>query len=561
MSTFAAYGIEVPPGARGEIKVRCPKCAHTRKPQHQREKDLSVNVEKGKFKCWHCDFAGGLEDGITPRERYVSPTPLVTVRTDQERMYAWFAARGIDRDVVDRNGVTTHTTNRGVAIAFPHYRDGVHVHTAFRLLGREKKCWQDKGTERIFWGLDDDPEATQVLICEGHPDKLAWNMAVDLPVWSVPDGAGVGDGKMTYLTSAADRLERMERVYLAMDADKDGQAALHELARRIGISKCWIVTYPEGCKDANEVLLSEGAVSSLSACLHNSKPYPVDGIYTVSSTRSAVDEYLAFGADEGVRIGLPHLDRLYRPRLGTVTVLTGISGHGKSEWLDQIMVRIARAHDWAFAIFSPENMPVHEHAVELAEILLHKRHEQFGEHELDLVWDFLDDHFVYILPESYTIDAILERMRVAVLRHGVRGCVLDPWNMIESERPKDITETEYVSVVMTKLTKFAQQNGVHVWLVAHPAKYDNYSAREKEPKPNLNDIASSGNFRNKCDYGVVIWRDIYDAREPAQVLVQKVRHRSTGTTGHCFYRLDPQTRTLEEVEDPRRLTVMARSAS
>ncbi len=558
MTTFADFGIAIPLGSRGEIDVMCPKCGgiNRTKRANQKKRTLSVNVEKGVWECHHCEWKGGLKQSnpfATQSREYNGPAPIVSVFNAQERMYQWFEQRGISREVVDRNRVTTHQTDKGVAIAFPHYRNGEHVHTAFRALSAKKVMWQDSGTERIFWGLDDiKPTDRSVVICEGHPDKLAWDQALvnSVPVLSIPDGAGLGDSKLSYLSSAANIFQRMNRVYLALDDDEPGQELMHELARRIGIDKCFITTYIDGCKDANDVLLLDFGADKLRQLHDASRPYPVDGIFTASSVRDDMEQYIAFGPDTGVTSGFDGLDKLFRPRQGMVTLISGISGHGKSEFMDQLALAYAKRHRWPFAIFSPENLPMHEHLIEMAETLLQKSYKQMQVDELDLVMPFLDEHFIFIYPEKYAIDAILDRMRVAVLRNGVKACIIDPYNMIEHARPKDMSETEYVSEVMTKLSKFAQANGVAVFLIAHPAKFDNYSKREEEPKPTLNEIAGSGNFRNKCDAGLIIWRDIYNETMPAQCMVQKIRHKATGKTGIWYFRLDHQTRQMVETSAP-----------
>ena len=61
--------------------------------------------------------------------------------------------------------------------------------------------------------------------------------------------------------------------------------------------------------------------------------------------------------------------------------------------------------------------------------------------------------------EAPTIEAILEKARAAVMRHGIRGLVIDPYNEIEHRRPVNMTETEYVSQLLGKVKRFAQHHG------------------------------------------------------------------------------------------------------
>lgn len=51
---------------------------------------------------------------------------------------------------------------------------------------------------------------------------------------------------------------------------------------------------------------------------------------------------------------------------GELTIVTGLSNSGKSEWLDALTVNLARQHGWRIAVCSLENTPV-EHGRKLME--------------------------------------------------------------------------------------------------------------------------------------------------------------------------------------------------
>jgi hypothetical protein len=56
---------------------------------------------------------------------------------------------------------------------------------------------------------------------------------------------------------------------------------------------------------------------------------------------------------------------------GEVTLVTGVPNSGKSEWLDALIVNLAEAHGWRFALASMEKAPVH-HVRQLVEKRLRK---------------------------------------------------------------------------------------------------------------------------------------------------------------------------------------------
>lgn len=42
-------------------------------------------------------------------------------------------------------------------------------------------------------------------------------------------------------------------------------------------------------------------------------------------------------------------------------------------------------------------------------------------------------------------------------RHGVRGVVIDPYNEVSHARQREVSETDFVSVLLSKVKRFAQQ--------------------------------------------------------------------------------------------------------
>lgn len=46
----------------GQARATCPECTPNRKPEHRREKDLSVNLTDQTWFCHHCSWAGRIAD-------------------------------------------------------------------------------------------------------------------------------------------------------------------------------------------------------------------------------------------------------------------------------------------------------------------------------------------------------------------------------------------------------------------------------------------------------------------------------------------------------------------
>lgn len=572
--TWSGFNIEIPSGASGEIDTICPECSHTRKKRTA--KCLSVNLETQTWYCHHCGWSGGLRTGqrtasgddpygapLRPPKVWQAPRPIPEVVTPTlwQKATAWFQTdRGIPESVLLRNHVTVATEWCPVCeefmshVLFPFHRDGTHVNTKHRCM--RKHFRMEKGAERILYGLPDIAGAQTIIWVEGEIDKLSLEVAGFRNAVSVPDGAPSPDAKnygskFDFLTSAEATIQAATKHIIAVDADAPGQALQEELARRIGREKCYRVTWPDGIKDANECLTLAGP-EFLRQCIEQAEPYPVEGIVTVDDIALDLDDLYENGFDRGVESGWSKFDRHYRARLGLMTVVTGIAGHGKSHFLDALFVNYAVRHGWTFAICSPENQPLARHAAGiLATYLNQPFHDgpnpRMTKADMQRARDgWMRNHFVFVLPEEPTVDAILDRAKTLVFRMGVSAVVIDPWNELEHSRPAAMSETEYISKCLSTMRRFARHHRVHLWLVAHPTKLK-LDQDGNEPVPTLWDISGSAHFRNKADAGLVVWRDLKNPQNPVQAHIQKIRFQETGELGMIEFTYDRATGRYREV--------------
>ena len=304
--------------------------------------------------------------------------------TDAAREWGgWLLERGISLKVAERNGLASQNVysppaQRNVdALVFPYMRNGELVNIKYR--GADKSFWQTKGAEKILFGLDDIVGQREIVIVEGEMDKLALEQAGIKNVVSVPDGAPgkvkegtlpkpEEDRKFEYLWNCRAALDPVSRIIIAVDADAPGIALAEELARRLGKERCFKVVWPEGCKDANDVLLTEGE-AALRGSIENAEGFPLRGLFRFSDFEDDISTYFETpdGSEmKGVSTGWKSVDNHYRVVPGELTVVTGVPNSGKSEWVDALMCNLAVQHGWTFALCSMENK-VHEHARKLVE--------------------------------------------------------------------------------------------------------------------------------------------------------------------------------------------------
>lgn len=347
MTSWSDLGIEIPPGAHGDIKVRCPQCTPQRSAASQRKRDLSVNVEQGVWHCFHCEWKGSLgnfrEDGTrTPRTEPVyqrpRPMPAQTAPTLWQNAVTWFAGRGISEQVMHDMHITiakefcpvceTETSH----VLFPYFVDGVHTNTKHRCV--RKHFRMESGAQRVLYNLDGVASETDVIVVEGEMDVLALKSAGVHNVISVPDGAPSPTAKnyaskFTFLEAAEDQLAKVQRFIIATDNDEPGQKLADELIRRLGPEKCSRVAWDDEIKDANECLMQAGA-EYLRSCIDTATPVPVEGIVTPLDLEDALLRFHDGEGEQPVGLGSPAIDRRYRIMPGYLTIMTGHAGHGKA---------------------------------------------------------------------------------------------------------------------------------------------------------------------------------------------------------------------------------------
>lgn len=543
MRTYAEFGISVNLSSTGEVKTTCPQCSPNRTKSNY--KCLNVNLDKGVWHCWHCEWSGTLKAGedrksVTPIRVKEWKKPVFNPSLLPEPAMKWFSARGISGPVLERNKVSYSSVyfpqleDEANAIRFPYFRDGVVVNVKSR--DGRKNFRMESGAERLLYKLDDLAEIT--VIVEGEIDALSLEEAGCKGCVSVPDGAPAANtrdysSKFDFLSD--ERLEKVKRWIIAVDNDAPGKKLEEELSRRLGIEKCLRVTWPEGCKDANDVLVKHGA-QALRDCITEAQPYPVEGIFSIFDVAENVDVLYRNGLPKGESSGWRSVDEYYRVLPGLWTLVTGIPGHGKSEWLDGLCVNLAASAGWSIAVFSAENQPLEFHVSKLVEKYLGKPFgngptERMSLEELAGAKKWIGEHFYFIYPAEPTLESILDRAKVLVLRKGIRGLVIDPWNEIQHNREDGVSETEHISLCLSKIRRFARAHNVHVWVVAHPKQLH----KEKDgdyPVPTPYDVSGSAHWRNKADQCVTVWRD--QRKEHSRevfIHVQKVRFKWTGQVG------------------------------
>jgi twinkle protein len=335
---------------------------------------------------------------------------------------------------------------------------------------------------------------------------------------------------------------------IATDGDEPGGRLAKELVRRIGAAKCFWVEYPKdevvpdkkkkgklrACKDMNEVLkyLGKDAVRKM---IEEAKPWPVKGLFRLS-------DYPEMEIPQMCEIGLSEdLDKHMKFYEGQFVVCTGIPNVGKSTFINQASVLMAKRHKWPVAIFSGEKDVKPFLAHELMTAFLGKARDDWSFEDKKRAEAFVQRYYQFIDYDD-TSDAeidvkfLLDAAAAAVFRDGVKMLIIDPWNELEHNRPMNISLTEYVGKMIKMLKRFAKQFHVCVIVVAHPTKLG------EGVTPGLYAISDSAHWANKPDLGIVVHGGDEENPTARQIIIPKVRlKRIAGNTGVVMLAFDERT--------------------
>jgi len=517
----------------GENKMTCPECSASRKKKT--DKCFSFNLSKGAGRCNHCQIVLVEKKDFeqkTHRIDFKKPKP-VEVSQYTENCLKFFKSRLISEKTLLECKVTEANEWMPKAnaiiptIQFNYFRNGELINIKSR--GKDKDFKLFKDAELIFYNLDATIDNETIIIVEGEMDALALYECGLKNVISVPNGAGLGKINFEYLDNCIDSFSESTKFILALDNDKAGMNLQSELARRLGYENCSKATFKD-CKDANECLIKYGIKITID-CINEAKEFPIVGVFNANDIEADIYNFYNNGLPNGCGIGMHEIDMHIRFQEGYLTTITGIPGHGKSEFLDFLLCRLNVSHGWKTALYSPENHPLELHFSKFAEKMIGKPFEgsdRLSPIDLQNMIKYHSENFFFINPESdFKLETILDAVRQLVRKKGINAFVIDAWNKLDHHYTTN--ETKYISEQLDKITRFCELNKVHCFLVAHPTKIQKDKATKKYEVPNLYSISGSANFYNKTANGITVYRD-YETGQ-TEIHIQKVKFKHWGKVG------------------------------
>jgi twinkle protein len=558
--SYQDYGISIESNkTKGEVDCVCPKCSADRKKQNL--KPLRVNLDKSTWYCHHCGWTGYLpKDNFIPQSAPKSYTrPVWKNKTElSDRLIKWFESRKISQSALVKMKITEEmvwlpqTKCERNCVVFNYFRNGELIN--YKARDGEKNFALAKDAELIFYNIDSLINAKEAFIVEGEIDTLTLIQCgiqrEGTAVIGVPNGANLNKNNLQYVDNCIELFDNIDKIYIGTDNDIAGRKLREDLAERFGKERCYYIDYKDK-KDSNEVLISYG-IDGVIECCSDKKEFPLEGVFTISHFSDDIDDMYINGMDRGCALGMGRIDELIRFAKGYITVITGVPNHGKSDALDQIILKLMVSHDWRVGFYSPENRPTKLHFSKLARKLIGKNWfggNRMSEAEKNLVKTYLEGKVWFIKPEKeFTIESILSHAKLLKTRKGIDCFVIDAWNRLEHKFGKS-NETTYVNETLLKIDGFCEANNMHCFLVVHPAKQQKDKKTGQIEVPNLYSLHGSAHFYNIIANGITVYRDF--ARDITTWYIQKVKFSHWGEIGHCDFKYDKECgRYNQYVIDP-----------
>ncbi|QOC57791.1 putative DNA helicase [Erwinia phage pEp_SNUABM_11] len=478
--------------------------------------------------------------------------------------YQGLVARGISEETCKKSGYWIAKVH-GETYQVADYRDQNGSIVSQKVRDREKnfKTTGAHKSDALFlrhlWN-----GGKKIVITEGEIDALTV-MELQGCKWPVVSlGHGASAAKKT-CAGNYEYFDQFDQIILMFDMDEPGRAAVEEAAQVLPPGKVHVAVLPH--KDANECHVKGDSKAVLDQ-IWNAAPWVPDGVVSVLSLKDAVKEAMQSQASVGYLFsGCPGLnDRTLGMRGGEVIMVTSGSGMGKSTFVRQQMLALAREQGLKVggALLEESVTDTAEDLVGIANgVRLRQQPKEFKQKLIedgtfDNWFDELFGSDKFHLYDSFA-EAEVDRLlaKLYYMRTGL-GCdviVLDHISIVVSAS-EESDERKMIDKLMTKLKGFAKSTGVVLIVICHLKNPEKGKAHEEGRAVSITDLRGSGALRQLSDTVIALERN-QQGDMPNLVLLRILKCRfngiGVGIAGYMEYNgttglLEPSSYTGDEGE-------------
>lgn len=467
------------------------------------------------------------ELGVKTKRHYRYPHEVPC--TDKSKVYTYFEQRKISRETLDALDVRQDSEGN---VVFNYYDTNdvltmVKYKPSHKVQHGQAKCWcqQNSDTAPLLFNMNRINVNSPLLICEGEPDCLSAIEAGFKNAVSVP----LGSSNLHWIDENLEWLDQFESIIICADNDDAGVKMQKECVPRLGSWRTKVVDIPaipigntgRVTKDLNEILYVCGKDKVLELIL-DAKDSPVPSVADLSDVEPTEYEDV-----DGVTTGLKAIDdELMRLFFGTLTIVSGQPGSGKSSLLTQLACN-SLDNDISTWLFSGE-LP---NGVEKSWFnyifagprnitdAISRRGNPYKKISTTTLAEINKTYkgrwHIYRDDYDNTLDKLIASMTDTVRKYGARCLILDNFMCIDTETSEE--ELRSQTDTIKKLIEFAKKYQVAVILVCHPRKMD------AGTNVGIYDIAGTSNIVNLAHRTIGLRRVTDAERENAAKYSEKRR--------------------------------------
>lgn len=247
------------------------------------------------------------------------------------------------------------------------------------------------------------------------------------------------------------------------------------------------------------------------------------------------------------------LDYHFKWKRGELTLLSGIGNYGKSTVLKYLLLMQTINRGTKYALFVPEDCPAHEFYHDLVEMYFGQNCIPGNPHRptresYATVYDYISKHYFFVYPKdvSPTPEYIQERFLELIIKEGIEGCIIDPFNQMSNDYASSGgRDDRYLDITLSSFQRFAMTNNQFFVIVGHPRPMQKDESGNYKC-PDVFDLAGGAMWNNKMD-NIPFYHRPYRGEDPTNPIctlsIKKVRRQKiVGIPGEMEFKLSPKSR-------------------